>query len=243
MRTLLLVLILSAAIPARADEVNEQAKEHFAKGQTHYALGEFEQAADEFKEAFRLRKVPIILYNIAQALRLSGNLQNAIFFYSQYLTRQPDAANRAEVEARIAELRTQLQRETGRPPNDLAPEKVEAAAPPPAVAKPAAKPTTRAAVPVAAVAASPPAASIKPTRLAGYVALGAGALLEGGAYLFHASASSAADELSRKYNAGTLTPADAHLRSDIDSKGRLATMSAIGGALLLASGAVLVFAF
>jgi tetratricopeptide (TPR) repeat protein len=242
MRTILLALILSAAIPARADEVNEQAKEHFDKGQTHYALGEFEQAADEFKEAFRVREVPIILYNIAQALRLSGNSQNAIFFYSQYLTRQPDATNRAEVEARIAELRAQLQRETGRPPRDVEPPKAAAAAPPPAVARPASKPA-RAAAPAAAVAASPPSASIKPTRLAGYVALGAGVLLEGGAYLFHSSASSAADELSRKYNAGTLTPADAHLRSDIDSKGRLATMSAIGGALLLASGAALVFAF
>ena len=256
MRPILLALALFATLlvprsPARADESTEQAKEHFKKGQTHYALGEFSQAADEFKEAFRLREVPIILFNIAQAMRLSGRSKEAVFYYSQYLTRQPDAANRAEVESRITELRSRLKVEqppassadADKPAKAAGAPKNVASAPPPAVAKAESKRSRRSAPPAAVKAPPVAEASIKSTTVAGYLALGAGVLLEGGAFVFHSSASSAADELSKKYKDGTLTQSDAHLRSDINSTGRLATMSAVGGALLLASGAVLVFAF
>lgn len=80
-------------------------------------------------------------------------------------------------------------------------------------------------------------------RYVGFAALGVGALAEGMAFVFHSSAQSAADQLNQKYAAGTLEPSDAHLKSDVESKGQLATLSAIGGAVLLVTGGALSFVF
>ncbi len=264
MRRLLSVLTLLAALfgalaPARADDIGS-AREYFKKGQTQYALGEFDQAAAAFKEAYRLREVPSILFNIAQAMRLSGHLKEATFYYSQYLSRKPDAANRGEVETLIAELRLKMKHEgagesTAAAPPDEAPalapstpvQTAEAApAPPPAAASaPTSAPTaSRSAVPAAALAPAPrEPSSMKGTTIAGFGAAGAGVLLGAGAFVFHSSAQSSADELNGKYAAGTLKPSDAHLKSDIASKGKLATLAAVGSAALLVAGAVLVFAF
>ena len=62
------------------------------------------------------------------------------------------------------------------------------------------------------------------------------------ALLSHASAQSSADTLNQRYAAGGLTRQDASLKSDVESKGKLATIGAIGGAVLLVAGALLVFA-
>ncbi|HEY6912713.1 MAG TPA: hypothetical protein VI356_25245 [Myxococcales bacterium] len=115
----------------------------------------------------------------------------------------------------------------------------------PAVSKPVvAIPAAVTASAPAAVTASAPAAEPNRTwRVAGYAAIGAGVIGEGLALLFHGSAQSAASEFNQKHSAGTLTAADASLKSDAESKGRLATVAAIGGALLLATGGVLTFAF
>jgi hypothetical protein len=59
----------------------------------------------------------------------------------------------------------------------------------------------------------------------------------------HNSAQSSADRFNQKHAAGTLTAADAQLKSDAESKGKLATVAAVGGLLLLASGAALTFVF
>lgn len=124
---------------------------------------------------------------------------------------------------------------------------------PPAAASPTAPSAAVAAAPSvskpvtpvpAAVTAAPPATEPnRPLRVAGYAAIGAGVVGEGLALLFHGSAQSAASEFNQKHAAGTLTSADASLKSDAESKGRLATVAAIGGALLLATGGVLSFAF
>jgi hypothetical protein len=98
-------------------------------------------------------------------------------------------------------------------------------------------------VPAAATAPAPAPEPNRTLRVAGYAAIGAGVVGEGLALLFHGSAQSAASEYNQKHAAGTLTAADASLKSDAESKGRLATVAAIGGALLLATGGVLSFAF
>jgi hypothetical protein len=73
--------------------------------------------------------------------------------------------------------------------------------------------------------------------------LGLGVAAEGAAFVFHSSAQSAADQFNQKYAAGTLTAADAKLKSDAQSKGKLATAALAGGLALLAASAVLCFAF
>jgi tetratricopeptide (TPR) repeat protein len=115
----------------------------------------------------------------------------------------------------------------------------------PASAAPAAAPTTPTAAPADALRASaaPKAARAKTLRYAGLATVGVGIGAEVLAFIFHASAQSSANELSRRYQAGTLQASDASLRRDMDSKGRLSTVAAIGGAVLIAAGTAAVFTF
>jgi len=126
------------------------------------------------------------------------------------------------------------------------------AAPPPAAPLAAAVPSpvvpaaSKPAAPVPAEVTAPaPAPMVErhTLRVVGYAALGAGVVGEGLALLFHGSAQSAANEFNQKHAAGTLTSSDASLKSDAESKGRLATVAALGGVLLLATGGLLSFAF
>src|SRR5262249_38245523 len=81
-----------------------EARDHYEKGLTHYNLGEFDPAVDEFKKAYELSSAPGLLFNIAQVYRAKEDYKQALYFYRTYLRLQPDAPNRADVEARIADL-------------------------------------------------------------------------------------------------------------------------------------------
>ncbi len=249
------IAILLAALPVRAESTSE-AKAHFEKGQTHYTLGEFDEAATEFKEAFRLKHEPAILYNVAQAMRQSHQYQQAYFYYSQFLHLRPEAPNRSEVEGLMAQTKQKLEEkeeyEKGHPTATLdddgkkqdGPARQAPEAPVRAATTAALQP--RPAAPLAVTSAAPEAPVSQKShgpRIAGYVVLGAGVVAEGAAFAFHSGAQSAADSFNRKYADHSLTAADAQLKSTAQSKGKLATMAAIGGGLLLITGAVLTFAF
>lgn len=116
-----------------ADETTNKAKEHYVSGQTHYALGEFGEAVTEFREAYRLKNEPAILFNIAQAMRQLNNYKQAYFYYSQYLSRKPEASNRSEVEGFMEAMHRKMeadeeadkaraQAEAARPPAPRSPE-------------------------------------------------------------------------------------------------------------------------
>ena len=233
LRLALVALLLSA--PVLADATSE-ARDHFKKAQTHYALGEFEDAAREFREAYRLREEPALLFNIGQAYRQMRQWQQAYFYYRQYLSKKADAPNRAETESLVEQMRRRIDEEE---------EQRLRVARDPAAARnsedvlPAAKPP----VPPQVVAPAAPLARPSPLRIAGYAALGAGVVAEGVALLIHNAAQSSADRFNQKHAAGTLTAADAQLKSDAESKGKMATMAALGGVLLLASGAFFSFVF
>jgi tetratricopeptide (TPR) repeat protein len=78
----------------------------YREGVLHYQLGEYDRAIDRFTRAYKLTGAPPLLYDLAQAYRLKRNPQRALPLYRAYLRMQPRAANRPEVEQRIAELRT-----------------------------------------------------------------------------------------------------------------------------------------
>ena len=230
--TISLMLLLASAPP----DANGQAREHFKSAQLHYSLGEFEEAVKEFREAYRLRQEPAILFNIAQGYRQLGRYSDAYFYYRQYLSQKADAPNRPEVDSLVEQMRRRMDEEneqkmrTERDP--AAVHNTEGTLP-----APHAEPSKET---VAPVAQKKDKAQV---RIAGYAALGAGVLAEGAAFAFHSSAQSSADQFNRKYAAGQLTAADGRLKSDAQSKGKLATAALIGGALLLVAGAVLSFAF
>lgn len=229
-----LSLLLSA--PALADATTE-AREHFHKAQTHYALGEFEEAAHEFREAYRLREEPALLFNMGQAHRQMRQWQQAYFYYRQYLSKKPDAPNRAETESLIEQMRRRMDEEEEQK-SRVARDPAAARNSEEVLAQPARQP-----VPPQVIVATPPLPQTSPLRIAGYAALGAGVVAEGIALLLHGAAQSSADQFNQKHAAGTLTVADGQLKSDAESKGRMATVAAVGGMVLLASGALFSFVF
>jgi tetratricopeptide (TPR) repeat protein len=63
----------------------------FEQGERHYRAGQYELAASAFREAYRLLPSAELLYNLAQAERLSGNCEAAL---EHYLTLASSEAER-----------------------------------------------------------------------------------------------------------------------------------------------------
>jgi tetratricopeptide (TPR) repeat protein len=151
-RWLLVALLLAA--PARAED---DARAYFERATAQFALGKYAEAASNFERCFELRPDPPILYNAAQARRLSGNKQRALELYSSYLRIYGSRIdNRAEVERHIENLKAAIakdQQVLSSPPIATKPPAPESK-PPPVVEKP--KPAPKPA-PVAVVEKPKPA--------------------------------------------------------------------------------------
>ena len=112
-RFIALFALLALALPLRAQESKdpalEEARQHAAKAKTHYQLGEFEAAANEYILVYRLRPIPILLYNIAQAYRQAGQYEKAKQFYKSYLRESPD--QKVAIEKTLTEIDELLAKE------------------------------------------------------------------------------------------------------------------------------------
>jgi len=166
MRALAVVFVLviwAPAVQASPGDAMQEAKDHYDRGMSHYELGEFTAAVEEFKAAYALSQAPGLLFNLAQASRLGKDYEQSLHFYRAYLRARPDAANREDVEKRIAELEPIVEKRRRAEAERL---------PPPPV--PAPLPTSAAAdKPIVLL---PP--SGRPTKIAGVVVgvIGLGAL-------------------------------------------------------------------
>ena len=221
-----LAAALVCASPARGDDA-DKAREHYSVGLRAYDAGKYDEAIAEFEAAYRFKDAPGLLYNIAQAYRLSNRPEEALRFYRTYLERKPDAANRAEAEAKIERLASILEERKGRTASA-----VEAAPSPsglsqiapmprtPALVAPALAPAQNAA-PAEAVAARPPTL-FWTARRAGWVATGVGAAALALAVYFGLEARGAAHQMEGDAIAGrAFDPA-------VDAKGQKAqTLSRI----------------
>jgi tetratricopeptide (TPR) repeat protein len=79
-------------------------EELYRRGMLHYELGRYPDAIDAFTRAYQASGKPALLYDLAQAYRMSRAPEKALPLYRAYLRQSPRAANRDEVERRIAEL-------------------------------------------------------------------------------------------------------------------------------------------
>lgn len=112
LRPLLLVsMLLSLGGVALADPAptltaaqKNEAKVAYETGTKKYALGKYEEAAADFEKAYSISSQPAILFNMAQAYRLSGKPDRALTLYKSYRSFDPDSPYRDEVNKRIAEL-------------------------------------------------------------------------------------------------------------------------------------------
>src|SRR6266700_598089 len=119
MRILAVVLVLGFSVfgalrpiasVARADDA-QRAKELYEEGTRYFDLGQFDKAIDAWQAGYREKADPRFLYNSAQAYRLAGDTNKAIFFYKGYLRNAPKASNRAEVEQKVQALQKQAAEE------------------------------------------------------------------------------------------------------------------------------------
>lgn len=88
--------------PQPAEPSSESPAELFAIGKRHYDLAEYRPAIAAWKRAYLLSNEPLLLFNIAQAYRLSGDCAQANRFYFNYQRLVPKPANRLELEEAMA---------------------------------------------------------------------------------------------------------------------------------------------
>jgi tetratricopeptide (TPR) repeat protein len=151
-----------AALSSRAAHADTaSAKPFYDRGIVEYNLGHFAEAIVQFEKAYEHDRAPILLFNIAQAHRQSGNPERALFFYRRYLENEPNAANRSDVEKRMAELDEMAKRQAevkSRPPTSVAGPAPTTPPPPPATA-PASAPAPTETGTVTTVGATPAAST------------------------------------------------------------------------------------
>jgi hypothetical protein len=102
-----LLLAVSFAGTARAQEDASRARAAFQRGVGAYRDGRFDEALAAFTEANRIKPNPVVLYNIAQAEAEVGRAASAILHFEQYLrdAKAVPVERRAEVKKEIARLR------------------------------------------------------------------------------------------------------------------------------------------
>jgi len=160
----LLALSSPAAFAQQSEQ--EQARDHYKKGLAAYNLGQYSEAAAEFEAAYRLFLDPALLFNIAQAHRMNGQMEKALGGYRAFLrTAPPGTRNRAQAEKWEQELEREVARaKAAAPATPLPPVATKPPAPATTTvaAPPAAEPATATAAPAPAEAAT----SAAPTTLA-----------------------------------------------------------------------------
>ncbi len=107
---LMVVLTLAASSASAAPRPGRgRALELFEKSARAYGEGRFQDAIDLLVEARRVKKEPVLLYNLGRAYEAIGRLGDAADAYAEYLREDPRAADRGAIEGRITTLRSQAE--------------------------------------------------------------------------------------------------------------------------------------
>src|SRR5438552_6829901 len=104
----LMALSVSVA-PGRAEAMQttpaqkQEMMEHYERATRAYDIQKYQEAIDEYQKAYEIAGDPAMLYNVAQAYRLNGQLPEALHSYRRYLQRSPNARNREDVDRKSAD--------------------------------------------------------------------------------------------------------------------------------------------
>jgi len=88
--SLLLAALLAVAANARADAIEEQAKDAFNEGATLFTQGDFEGSAEAFRRAYALKPSWKLLYNIGQSEAAAKRHGPALEAFEKYLSQGGD---------------------------------------------------------------------------------------------------------------------------------------------------------
>ena len=100
--TALALSATAAAQPAPAEPIDSpelaRAKQMYVEGKRYYDVGDYSRAIETWKRAYVVSSAPMLLFNIAQAYRLSGDCVQALRVYGNYERESPDPPNKDELE-------------------------------------------------------------------------------------------------------------------------------------------------
>jgi tetratricopeptide (TPR) repeat protein len=100
-----LAVFLSGNAAPAAEATQAEVKAKLKEAQKAYDLAHFDEALSLFSQAYELKALPGILFNIAQCHRLLSNWERAAFFYRRYLALSPTKPrNAAEANSLLAEV-------------------------------------------------------------------------------------------------------------------------------------------
>jgi tetratricopeptide (TPR) repeat protein len=116
LRPLVVLLALAGGARAEDDPDTEIARRHFQAGARAYEAHDYRAALAEFALARRVNAAPALDYNIGRCHDRLEEAGPAVEAYRRYLAAQPDAADAAEVRARVAVLERRLAPASSPPP-------------------------------------------------------------------------------------------------------------------------------
>ncbi len=105
-----LCFVFSSASHAQSTDKLQRARDHFDRGTAFFKQGKYEKALEELMQAYVLDPNPALVYNIARVHEEASDLDNALRFFSNYLTMAPRAKNRRQVRKRIKRLKKAIRR-------------------------------------------------------------------------------------------------------------------------------------
>ncbi len=110
---LLFCLILCPHLSRAQGEPSKEdlatAKRHYDQGAKFYEAGNYQSAREEFKEAYRLTRLPDLLFNLSRVEERLDHSDEAIKYLEQYLKERPEAPDRPDIQKKIDKLREQQQ--------------------------------------------------------------------------------------------------------------------------------------
>ena len=112
LRLVLLAVLGSAAAPARVSaqpapapvDKKEVAKQYTEAGLAAAKLGDYDTAINFYQKAYQLVPHPTLIFNIAEANRLAGRIEQALSLYRRYLSEASDGLLAPDARDRIAEI-------------------------------------------------------------------------------------------------------------------------------------------
>src|SRR6187402_2615981 len=98
--------IATAAPAAPAEEATPDkslgaAKEAFEAAQNLFVRGEYAAAAERFQSAYEHKPYPAFLFNAAVSFEKAKQLEKAKKFFTEYLEKDPNASDAAQVKLRL----------------------------------------------------------------------------------------------------------------------------------------------
>ena len=223
-----------AAQPAVTIDKTRVAKEYVDAGLAAQSSGDYDTAIELYSKAYQLVRHPLLVFNMAQANRLAGRIDVALRLNARYLQEDPDGPQVKNVYNIVAEIAAQRAEEARKRADAREAEQARKAEDARKVAE-ALEPRPAERVQLTA----PPLADEPPTpgrtlRIAGITsgAVGVLALGLGAGFGLHARALSS--ELSQPGALYSQSKYDAGQRANT-----IAVTGLVGGAVLVAAGAVL----